>query len=132
MVRCRCKQFSEALTCCDNALNLDQDYVSAMKMRATCKMELFDFDGACKDWKWVVRSASFDSDDRESTREQYRLARRYRNASHYDILGITKVASHKDIIKVVGSTVSLPSRHGLHSLLDVEPLFCSGLSQRLD
>jgi hypothetical protein len=54
MSSCRCEQFSVALQSCTDALELDSTYFSAMRMRAACKTELFDFEGACKDWDWVI------------------------------------------------------------------------------
>ena len=78
-------------------------YFSAMRMRATCKMELFDFDSACKDWEWVMDRRMFLPDgEAPLVRKELRRARKCRDATHYDILGINKLASQKDIIKVSG------------------------------
>ena len=50
----KCSQFTEALNCCNEALTLDPAYFSAMRLRATCKLQLFEFASACKDWEWVL------------------------------------------------------------------------------
>ena len=55
----RCDEYSEALSCCNAALDLDPLYLSAMRMRASCHLHLFEFASACKDWEWVLERRAY-------------------------------------------------------------------------
>ena len=80
---------------CEKALDLISDYTNALALRGECRLALFEYKQAASDLERLVES----DPGNDSWRQMLREARRQRDMTHYQVLGITQDADEAAIKK---------------------------------
>ncbi|CAM8960434.1 unnamed protein product [Rhodiola kirilowii] len=90
---------AEALTSCNEALNIDGDLLEAIVQRGEAKLLIEDWEGAVEDLKTAAQSSPQDMHIREVLMKAEKALKMSKRKDWYKILGISKTASIADIKK---------------------------------
>ncbi|CAM8969355.1 unnamed protein product [Rhodiola kirilowii] len=90
---------AEALTSCNEALNIDGDLLEAIVQRGEAKLLIEDWEGAVEDLKTAAQSSPQDMHIREVLMKAEKALKMSKRKDWYKILGISKTASIAEIKK---------------------------------
>jgi DnaJ family protein C protein 7 len=93
------KQFKEAISDCNKALELDPGYTKAKKTRAKALGESGDWDGAVRDLKKLAEENPGDAAYQKEVRNAELELKKSKRKDYYKILGIEKDAGDNEIKK---------------------------------
>ncbi|XP_014211141.1 dnaJ homolog subfamily C member 7 [Copidosoma floridanum] len=111
-VAAKLRKYQESISECNEALKLDENYLKAILRRASCYMEIQEFEDAVRDYEKACKM--------DKSRENKRLLfeakmalKKSKRKDYYKILGIEKNASIDDIKKAYRkrAMVHHPDRH---------------------
>jgi len=105
-------RLNESISECTEALKLDENYLKALLRRATCFMELQNYEEAVRDYEKACKIDK-SRDNRRLLHEAKEALRRSKRKDYYKILGIGKNASSDDIKKAYKKRALIhhPDRH---------------------
>jgi tetratricopeptide (TPR) repeat protein len=75
-----CKRYLQAVADLDRCLEIIEDYVNAIELRAECYFELFDYDKAISDHSSLVNPS-------DKLTKLAKLAKKHRKNNHYKVSG---------------------------------------------
>ncbi|XP_069358546.1 uncharacterized protein [Maniola hyperantus] len=114
------KQTQLAADACTSAVELDENYVKALTLRATCFTELKEYDCVIDDYEQIYKIDPSDDikqllDEAKRSQNEKSLSRNY-----YTILGVNRAATKPDIIRAYRqlSLVHHPDRHSGRSMFE--------------
>ncbi|XP_045772355.1 uncharacterized protein LOC123872214 [Maniola jurtina] len=114
------KQTQLAADACTSALELDESYVKALTLRATCFTELKEYDCVIDDYEQIYRIDP--SDDIKQLLEKAKRSQNEKSLTrnYYTILGVDRAATKPDIIRAYRqlSLVHHPDRHSGRSTFE--------------
>jgi len=93
------KRYNEAKQDCDRAIDLNSNYAKAYLRRATCELQLEDFEGAVRDYETVKRLDPQNDDVDQQIRNAKLEAKKAKRKDYYKILSVEKTATLPDIKK---------------------------------
>jgi len=93
------KRFKEAKEDCDRAIDLNSNYVKAYLRRATCNLQLEDFDASVRDYETVKRLDPQNDDVDRQIRNAKLEAKKAKRKDYYKILEVSKTATSGEIKK---------------------------------
>ncbi|KAG0176067.1 hypothetical protein DFQ28_000199 [Apophysomyces sp. BC1034] len=93
------KRFSDALTDCNKAIELDPDFTKVYSRRAACYMELEEFEEAVRDYRRLTESDGGNREYHNLLRKAELELKKSQRKDYYKILGLSKDASDSEIKK---------------------------------
>lgn len=100
---CQCltnlKKFSAAVESCTQVLSIESANTEALKLRASARVSLEDFEGAVSDYEAAVRINPHDRDLQNRLRQAQLDLKKSKRKDYYKILGVEKHASEAEIKK---------------------------------
>ncbi|XP_039753782.1 uncharacterized protein LOC120629090 isoform X2 [Pararge aegeria] len=106
-------QTHEAAEACIKALELDENYVKALNLRAKCFTELKDYDSAVEDYEHLKKIDPSDEIERLLREAKLSQKKESKRQNYYHILGINLNATKSDIVQAYKKLAMIhhPDRH---------------------
>ncbi|CAN0881297.1 DnaJ protein P58IPK homolog B [Linum grandiflorum] len=87
----------DALSSCNDALNIDEDFIEALVQRGEAKILTEDWEGAVEDLKSAAQQSPQDRSIREALMRAEKALKMSKRKDWYKILGVSKTASIAEI-----------------------------------
>lgn len=93
------KKYTEAISCCDAALELDSAYSKAILRRAECRMLTEEYEAAVRDYEHLYKQDQNNHELRQKIKEAKLAAKKASRKDFYKILGVDRGADDRTIKK---------------------------------